>query len=868
MTTCKARRTTPFLLSLGLLALTAAAYAETSRDVYDDPLPAGAKVRLGTLRWRHGGAVVFTAYTADAKGLLTASQDGTVRLWDAESGKEIRRYGSPHSQPNMISCGALSLDGQTVVLGGQDGTITLYEVDNGKRINQMKANPANGIAALAFAADGKTLFAKSYDQAVREWNLADGKELRKLGNAGTAGRIFYNGGPSSTMAVVLDGKVLASGGMEFDNNQVVAIIKLYNLADGKELAPLKGPVNGSQAVAFSPDGKTVAWSSNNNGTIGLWDLGSRKEVRPLTLNQQTPFYAGALAFTPDGKTVAARSYDQTLRLFDVESGKELRQLGTAMTNYGSVCNLAFSADGKRIASGIGFNTVQQWDPATGQEIGFHGGHSGPIGAVGLSPDGKTVATRGFDNILRLWDAATGKQLSSFALPVTTTQVAFAHDGKTVVFGGYDGVIHVAEASSGKELLKWQLVGQPNLNLMGLAVSPDGKTVATRGYEPAIRLWDRTTGRELRQLVEQPNIVNGQPVFGYYYGGGHMAFSPDGSTLAVVNSGSNYFEGRRSLARVMNNHLHLWDVASGKPLRKFEISGTGIASIAFSPDGRTITSSNHNGTFSQWEAASGKERFQFKPATVGFASVLTYSPDGRILAGACMQGQEGIVRLWDAVTGKELASQYKGHQSMLLCLAFAADGKTLVTGSQDSTALLWDAAGLTTERPAATELDEQKTEALWADLANADAKKAYEAIRALSTADKAPTLLRDKLRPVAPPDPQQVAQLLLNLENDAFPVRQKATVELEKLGELAEPALMEALSQRPSLEMKQRIERVLGRLISGQAPPAEALRALRAFEVLENVGGTEAKEVLQMMAQGAPGSRLTQAAQQALNRLGK
>lgn len=438
----------------------------------------------------------------------------------------------------------------------------------------------------------------------------------------------------------------------------------------------------------------------------------------------------------------------------------------------------------------------------------------------------------------------------------------------LTFSGYDGIVHVADVSSGKELLQWRLTGQPNLNLMGIAITPDGKTVATRGYEPAIRLWELKTGREVRQLVEAPTMVNGQAVFGYYYGGGQMMFSPDGTALAVVTNGNNYSEARRALARVMNNQIRLWDISTGKPLRSFEISGTGVASIAFSPDGRTITSSNQNGTFSQWETASGKERFQFKPAVAGFATVLTYSPDGRILAGACQQGQEGIVRTWDAVSGKELSSQYKGHQSTLLCLAFAADGKTLVSGSQDSTALVWDAAGLTTERPAPTDLDEQKAEALWAELADADAKKAYEAVRALSTAAKATGLFRDKLRPVVAPDPQRVAGLLLDLESNAFPVRQKATVELEKLGELAEPALMEALTKGPSLEIKQRLDRLLERLVNGQAPPADDLRTLRAFEVLEQLGGAEAKEVLQTMAQGAPGSRLTRQAQLTLERMGK
>ena len=115
-------------------------------------------------------------------------------------------------------------------------------------------------------------------------------------------------------------------------------------------------------------------------------------------------------------------------------------------------------------------------------------------------------------------------------------------------------------------------------------------------------------------------------------------------------------------------------------------------------------------------------------------------------------------------------------------------------------------------------------------------------------------LQGRLRPVPVPDAQRVAQLIADLDSKQFAVRQKAEDELEKLGELVDPALIQVLAGKPSLETKQRVEKLREKMVTGQAPSGEVLQALRALAVLEEMGTGEARQLLEKLCQGAPGAK--------------
>jgi hypothetical protein len=225
-----------------------------------------------------------------------------------------------------------------------------------------------------------------------------------------------------------------------------------------------------------------------------------------------------------------------------------------------------------------------------------------------------------------------------------------------------------------------------------------------------------------------------------------------------------------------------------------------------------------------------------------------------------------VLLYETSTGT-LRRRLAGHQASVSGLSFSADGRLLATGSEDHTALVWDLTGtLTGEAKRATLPDGRELEALWDRLAGGDARAADEAVRRLSAAAaQSVPFLAEHLRPAEAPSPKQLERLLADLDSDRFEVRQKASQELEALGELAVAPLLKARGGALPAEARRRVEALLEKL-QAPVPAGEALRGLRAVEVLEHAGTAEARQLLEKLGQGTPESRLTQEAKAALRRL--
>jgi hypothetical protein len=233
---------------------------------------------------------------------------------------------------------------------------------------------------------------------------------------------------------------------------------------------------------------------------------------------------------------------------------------------------------------------------------------------------------------------------------------------------------------------------------------------------------------------------------------------------------------------------------------------------------------------------------------------------------------GLIRWLDAATGQEIR-RVDGHDESYGVdgMTFSANGRWFVSWDHSQqgrgNALVWDMKRLvppvTAQATPATPLG-----ALWKELASDRAARAYQAQSQLVT-NQAQTvpMLREQLQPVPRPDPARLKQLLADLDNNEFAVREQATVGLTKLGDVAEPALRQLLEQRPSLEVRKRAENLLERLERWRADPA-ILRQLRAVAVLEDIASVESRRLLELLAGGAPGARLTEEARAALDRLAR
>jgi WD40 repeat protein len=892
-------------------------------DLYGDQLPEGALARLGTLRWRHGDAVHYLAFTPDGKSVLTASGDNVIRLWDFKTGKEVRRFEARQAgKPNlggmpgapgggMIAPGwgprgmgmvsvALAPDGKTLAATTLHGTVQLWDVATGKELRSIPAG--NGASALLFSPDGTLLAGRGFDQAVRLWEPGTGKEVRQirrvqnqLGGAPIVVGGFFG---ASSLAFSPDGKVLATPETTFDNGKINTSVTLWDVATGKEIRQIEAGMGGGvSALAFAPDGKALAYAGNTG--IHLCSPETGKEIR-----QVGPRQGGTtvLTFSPDGKALAANTIlDRRLRLYSVATGEIVREFGDKnaaqaanqpfLVAFGSVASSgsAFSPDGKLVATAEG-NTVRFWALDTGKESPQASGHHGDISALVIAPGGKLVASWGDDNTVRLWDTVTGKERHQLAGPGQTLCAAFAPDARTVALGNANGTVLLHDTASGKELHKLQ-GHQPGIG--AVAFSPDGKTLASRGNtEDTVRLYDTATGRELRVIGPPPqkNAGGAGQVFVMMGGGAArlgLAFSPDGKLLASprLNVGNN-----PALAAGAQTTLHLWNVSTGKEVQKITLPPQyTLTSFAFSPDGRTLATENTDQTITVWEVASGQERARLRqlPAAgqpfggrimvggikVGFggfgmpaaAPTIAFAPDGRTLAA---RGPGRSVHLWDIATGKE-AGELKGHEGGVTALAFAPDGKALASGSSDTTVLIWDAARLNPEaKLASVQLPAAELEALWTDLAGPDGVKAYQGMQKLRAAPgQVVALLRERLRPAVAVDAEKIRQLVADLGSKRFAQRQRASADLEKLGELAAPELTKALDNGVPLETRKRIEQLLEKVTGGNLSN-EQLRLVRALEVLELLGTPEARQVLQALSRGAPGALPTREAQATLDRLAR
>jgi hypothetical protein len=232
-----------------------------------------------------------------------------------------------------------------------------------------------------------------------------------------------------------------------------------------------------------------------------------------------------------------------------------------------------------------------------------------------------------------------------------------------------------------------------------------------------------------------------------------------------------------------------------------------------------------------------------------------------LVATLSAGFDPVIDVWDLRAGRK-THQFRTQRGVC-CVAFAPDGRSLAAGGGETTILLWDVSR-STQPVVPPNLSPQEVDALWSDLANADAAKAYRAVHALTVSPRpALALLRAKLKPIE--TDATVRRLVADLDSEQFAVRSKATAQLEKLGDQAESALLEATAGRPSLEVRRRVEQLLAKL-DRQALSPQMIQRVRAVEILELLDSSESRQLLESLAGGQQYARQTREAKAALQRM--
>jgi WD40 repeat protein len=583
----------------------------------------------------HMDSLVTASYSPDGGRIATASQDGTAKIWDAVTGKELMTLGEVN-ESNAVNFLAYSPDGTRIVTGHDDGTAKVWDVATGRVILTLSGHK-DFVNSVAYSPDGAYLATTSGDNTVKMWDAVTGKELYGLNDLDhSAGDVAFSP----------DGKLLATAGGD-------TTARVWDVATGRELVRFTGHTNAVSKVTFSPDGVWIATVSDDH-TARVW--AAKTGVERLLIN--LPAAGLGVAFSPDGKWLATSGFDGTAIVWDVTSGKELFALNG---HSSAIYDVSFSPDGKRLVTAGRDKTARVWDLTPGRELLTFTAASSPgtVSSLAYSPDGTRLATAN-NNQVRVWDASGGQLLLTLLGHSSyINHLAYSPDGTRLVTTSDDNTAKVWDAFTGRELLTF--TGH-TARVESAAFSPDGKYLATAGDDGTARLWNAGTGAEILRISRFKKAVT------------DIAFSPDGKVLVTTGYPSS---GDSSLRTI------LWDAATGRQLFALSSPGNSPSTVAFSPTGEQLAVGYMDGSIRVYFlSADGLHATEIYTALghSGLIEDIAYSRYGDRFASA---SDDGTTKIWFAGTGEELLTLL-GHEGGVRAVAFNQDGTRLATGGLDGT----------------------------------------------------------------------------------------------------------------------------------------------------------------------------------------
>jgi WD40 repeat protein len=592
-------------------------------------------------------------------------------------------------------------------------------------------------------------------------------------------------------------------------------------------------------------------SSGHDPHISVWDL-VRNEERPLIHdwpNYTGPNYPGfsgrhPLAFVGNGQLLASAGGDGAIRFWDVTSGKEHKSKRMTVSRA-PIWSLACAADGSTLAVGGTDGLCRVWDVNQGKEKLVFDEHQQGIRAA-ISKNGAWIATGSVDGTIRLWKARSGQFIRQWTAHEKGVYFLCFGSGERLASTGADGNVRLWDVPSGKELgcLTAPAKGQDSPWIIGLQFSRDGRRLlvgrtanhATGAASAEITIWDWQTAKEV-----------------------HHSLNSDVSAIAAT------LDFKQVVAST-NRTISLHNAATGALVFSFNheqapahMLDDQAIPLAISPDAVSFAAACNDQIIRIWDLRSPTEHRQL----VGHKeplSCLCYSLDARLLAAA---ERGGSIVIWELASGQQVY-RLVGHPAAVNSITFTPDGRRLVTGSDDTTALIWSLDPADAVADGVPALNPTGLAEMWTDLASPIASQAYRAGWRLSHQQASVAFLRERLKPAGLPDPEHFRKLIASLDDGQFAVREQATRELEELGDTVESQLKQATANSSSAEVKRRLEGLIAKAARGSSPGI--LRDRRTIAVLELIGTREARDLLEMLATGAPDAGLTRDARTALTRL--
>jgi len=589
---------------------------------------AGTGVEIGGPIEGNRGWITIALFDPSGRRVMTASDDGTARLWDADTGAPVGEPLKGHR------CVAFDPRGRRAVTASDDGTAQLWDAETGTSIGE----PLKGHRCVAFDPSGRSVVTASDDGTAMLWDVDAGEPIGKS--------LAGNGSGINSIAFDPSGRKVATASDH-------GIARIWDAETGEPFCgPLVGHGGSVRSIAFDSRGRRLVTASTD-GTARLWDAETGAPIgNPLNGGGRN---ACRVAFDPKGRRVVTASTDGTTRLWDAGTGAPIRKLLRGQNR--SVRGFVFDSGGSRIITVTGNGTVGLWDMETGAPVGQTLDGS----SVAFDPTGRRFVTASENGTAQIFDAETAARL--LTLPVESSSgislAIFDPSGRKVLTASGDGTAQL-----------WDVMPEglgnsaPNDHwgrVRCVAFDPNGRRVATGSDTGTVQLWNADTGAPA-----------GEPLEGHRGSVRNIAFDTSGRWLVSTS---------------WDCTARLWDAETGASIGSpLEGHARGLTSAVFDQTGRRVVTASTDGTARVWDVQTGASIGKPMEGHDRWVTNANFDPNGRRVVTASI---DGTARLWNAETGEPIGKPLDGHRGWVTIAAFDPTGHRVVTASDDGTAWLWE-----------------------------------------------------------------------------------------------------------------------------------------------------------------------------------
>lgn len=607
----------------------------------------------------HSASVRTVICSKDGKFAFTGSGDRSIKMWEQNTGREIRTFLGHSYSVNSLS---ITNNGKNLASCSSDKTAKVWEVISGKEI--FSTHPQEDLLTDAcFNPSGNLLVTAGYGDSARVWDLRTQKIVAAISvdaDKGLGNGVSVDWSP--------DGKWVAFG----EDNKMVNIYNTSEWGLEYSLKNEQGWCGGCGAkIDFSPDSKFLIRTSENNN-IDFFDLQSGKITKTMGVPTEN---VTDLHYSNDGSYIAL-STKRKLTIFSTTSGDILKTI--EFDEDEEINKISFNNDNNIYAGcennttlkitiingnketvfsgilnqtekgGINYDPNNYWESHIAKYIQLKNN-------IQLTPDGKKFVKGKSGTLAKLWDIATGEPEKEFnGHEKAVICFDFSQDGKFLLTGDGGGKAFLWDVEKNKVLKSFEGHREP---LFNVKFSPDEKTILTTSWDATIIVWDITSGEKLSHID-----LNNSSAYS-------CAFSPDGLYLI---SGS------------LGKTLDMWEPDTKKIVKTFTGHTDVVSSLSFSPNKKFMLTASWDGTARLWNMETTMMVKKFKDHK-GSIQAAIFTPDGENILTA---GDDRTIRLWNIQTGK-INNIFEGHQAEITSLDITKDGKMLTSLSIDGVIKFWN-----------------------------------------------------------------------------------------------------------------------------------------------------------------------------------